>query len=281
MIQNKYYKILNKGYKIALLSDIHYSDHYDYYIFDQIIENLKESKPNYICISGDIIDYSDILNSSEKMEELDNFFKNLSKISQVIISLGNHDISRKKCKEENFEKVNNYFLKLNTIENVYYLNNKCLIRDDLCFIGFNPSFKYYYSKPHEGNTKLLIQELDQIEKVKPNLYNILLCHTPKQILNHYVLENSKNIRKINLVLSGHMHNGLIFKFLDKVGNRGFVGPWKTFFPKYARGSIKKQIDNKEIVLIISGGILKFSELAPKFFQKLNRYYPISIEYIEI
>lgn len=281
MIQNKFYKISDYGYKVALLSDIHYSEHYDLEIFKQIVANLKEHKPNYICISGDIIDTADILYNSDIIERLTEFFKSLSEIGQVIVSLGNHDIIKYNSKKEEFEKVNQYFLKLNTIENVHYLNNKCLVRDELCFIGFNPGFEYYYGNSHEKDVRKLVNELDKIEKIKPNLYNIMLCHSPRQIINNYVLDNSKNILKINLILSGHMHNGLVFKFLDKTGNRGLIGPWRSFFPKYARGLVIKKINDKEIKLIISGGVIKFSELSPKFFHRLNKLYPIHIDYIEV
>lgn len=281
MIQNKFYKISDYGYKIALLSDIHYNEHYDIDIFKQILDNLKENKPDYICIPGDVIDIANILDNFDIMEYLIDFFKALSVIGKVVVSLGNHDITKYNSKKENIEKVNKFFLKLNTIENIYYLNNKVLVRDQICFIGFNPGYEYYYGNSRERDEKRLVEELEKIEKIKPNLYNILLCHSPRQIINNYVLENSKNIGKINLILSGHMHNGLVFKFLDKTGNRGIIGPWRTFFPKYARGLVKKNINGKVLTLIISGGIIKFSELSPKIFHRFNKLYPIHIDYIEI
>ena len=68
MIQNNYYKVNNKlNKKIALFADIHYSDIFNLKVFDKIIVNLKDNKPDFICIPGDLIDDAvDALNKSAK-----------------------------------------------------------------------------------------------------------------------------------------------------------------------------------------------------------------------
>ena len=40
------------------------------------------------------------------------------------------------------------------------------------------------------------------------------------------------MKKVNLILSGHMHNGLILKKFDKRGNVGFISPHKKLFILY-------------------------------------------------
>ena len=78
-----------------------------------------------------------------------------------------------------------------------------------------------------------------------------------------------------------MHNGMVFKIFDRGGNRGFVGPYNTFFPKYARNKVTKKIDGKEVNMIICGGIIKVSNTNFKIFKFLNKIYPIHIDYINI
>ncbi len=279
MIRNKFYKLGELNKRICLLSDIHYSNSYNENIFDKIIINIVNNKPDYICIPGDVVDSSDIL-FTDKKDNLTQFIKNLSKICPVIISKGNHDESELNKRKSTYLSNDEYFLSLNTIENVYYLNNKTLVRDNITFTGLSLSHEYYYNKNHEDNL-IFIEDIDKLNKIDITKYNILLCHAPKNVLTNKTLTNSKMIKKFDLVLSGHMHNGLVFNFLDKKSSRGFVGPYNHFFPKYAKGLSKKTIDNKTINLIITGGVIKFSEHAPKLLYKINNIYPINIDYIDV
>ena len=46
--------------------------------------------------------------------------------------------------------------------------------------------------------------------------------------------------------------------------------------------LKEKISDKEITLIVTGAVIKFSEHAPKLLYKLNNLlYPYSIDYIDI
>lgn len=281
MIHNKFHYIGNLGYKIALFSDIHYDIKYDLTIFKKIINNLKENKPDFICLAGDIIDYSLVI-QDECMNEFKKFIKEISLIAPTIITLGNHDISYKinhKRVIGNIEAVNSWFLNLNTIENVYYLYNKSIIKNELCFTGYNPPFKYYGAR--QENTKLFASDIDDKINLKPSYYNILLCHSPINVFKPEVLKKSKQIKKADLILSGHMHNGLVFKLFDKKGNKGFVSPYKTLFPKYARGLSSKKLERKQIYLVVSGGVVKLSNTNSKLLSCFNKLYPISVDYIII
>lgn len=281
MIHNKFYCIGNLGYKIALFSDIHYDRKYDITKFDLIIENLNENKPDFICLVGDIIDDSFII-QDECMNQLKSFIKRLSLIAPTIITLGNHDVSNKINHQRivgNMEAINDWFLNLNTIENVYYLYNKSIIRNELCFTSYNPPFEYYGSR--QENTKLFSSDIDEKITLKPNYYNILLCHSPISVFKPETLQKSKEIKKVDLILSGHMHNGLVFKIFDWKGNRGFVSPIKTVFPKYARGLSLKKLEKKQIYLVVSGGVIKLSNTNSRLLSRFNKLYPISIDYITI
>lgn len=279
MIRNKYYKIGNLGKRICLISDIHFSYNYDLNLFAKIIDNISINKPDFICIPGDIVDSSDIL-FTDKKDILTDFIKNLSKICPVILSKGNHDETKLIKRKGTYLLNDEYFMSLNTLENVYYLNNKTLVRDNITFTGLSLSYDYYYGDTHEDNS-IFIKEIDSLNKIDIAKYNILLCHSPRNVLVDSTIKNSKMIKKFDLVLSGHIHNGLVFNFLDKKGSRGFIGPYNHLFPKYAKGLSKKSIENREIKLIISGGIIKFSEHAPKILYKINNIYPSNIDYIDV
>lgn len=279
MIEEKNYHLSNKNIKLCLITDLHFNDEYNLDLLDKIKQNVKNNKPDFICLSGDIIDQGTMI-YSDKIDILKQFIEELSHISQVIVTLGNHELLKKennKVLTADFKKVNNWFLDLNKIENVYYLNNKSLVRNDLCFTSYNPEYKYYEK---EDNLEF-IKDIDSKIDLNKQYYNILLCHSPINTFKDLTLKYSKQILKTDLILSGHMHNGLILPIFDKFGNRGLVGPYYKLFPKYARGKITKTIDNHEINLIISGGIVKISNTNSKYLNKLNKLFSSTIVYINI
>jgi len=277
MIKNKYYSIGNNKKRIALLADIHYSKNYNNTLFDEIISNLKSNNPDYICISGDVVDSADVLLDESLGKNLKKFIISLSLIAPVIIVKGNHDETFFDNKKEVYLSSDVWFSNLNNLKNVYYLDNKNLIKDNISFFGINLDFDFYYNKNHE-DFNFFIKEIDsKLKEIDTQKYNILLCHTPSSILNKEVLKKSKNINKFDLVLSGHMHNGLVFDLFDKIGNRGIVGPYYKFLPKFSRGHISL----KKINLIITGGIIKFAYSSPKIFNKFNFLFKSSIDYIDI
>ena len=118
-MQIKRYNTKTLGYKLALLTDLHLEKDFNYNILDDIVEKMKNEKPDYICLSGDIIDSYEVIFDVDLTNRLFNFIKSLSNISQTIVTLGNHELQTKLKSKGNIEEVNNFFLKLNTIENVY------------------------------------------------------------------------------------------------------------------------------------------------------------------
>ena len=253
---NKYNK------KIALFADIHYSKKYPLKNLNKIIENININKPDYICIPGDIIDDATIIDDKE-IEYLINFIKKLTKISKVILSYGNHDEII--IKKHQYKNTTTFFKNLNKIQNLYFLDNENVLIDNINFIGYhkhNSLFKRYEKIDMK-------EDLKNIEdKFIKNKYNILLSHSPINILNYNL--------KADLILSGHMHNGLVLPVFKK-GNNGIVGPYSTFFPKECRGIIKK----KNTTLIINGGVRKISNSSSFILRILNPIYKIHIDYIKI
>lgn len=250
-------KILNKTYninssvnkKIVLISDLHYKDKFDIERLNVILDNIKKLNPDFICMPGDIIDKS-------RIDDEDTFIiwiKELSKINKTIISIGNHEFYVNKAKGS-YKLNKEFYNKLNNINNLYVLDNKNIIIDNINFIGITLPIKYY-SKDNEKNFPDILDEL-QIDK---KIYNVLLCHSPINIYNNEKLKN----KNINLILCGHMHGGVVFNFLRPIfKNRGIISPNKVLFPKYAYGHLK--VDNTDIIITSGCKVLPFKNLNKLF-----------------
>ncbi len=269
--------------KIVLISDVHISSIFKKDKLNEIIQIITKEKPNYICIPGDLIDGVNILEEKDNVEVILTFLKKLSAIAKVIISIGNHDISRllsntfhTKWKSERNDE---FFNQMRTIKNVELLDNDTYEDKNIRFICFTPSFEYY--KKNDEDIDILIKEMnDCIFAIDDFKYNVLLCHSPIHLLNDKLLNEVKFTKEVDLFLSGHMHNGMVHPILEKVwkGNRGIITPGKKLFSKRVTRGILKKNDK---TLIISGGITKLSYSAPNLFHCFNNFFPMNIEIVNI
>ena len=83
----------------------------------------------------------------------------------------------------------------------------------------------------------------------------MLIHSPYQIARINVLKELKCNKDINLILSGHMHGGLVPDFIRRRKEHffGLAGPYATLLPRFSSG-----LYNGKNPLIISGGLTKIS-----------------------
>ena len=244
-IINKVYNISSKlNKKIVLISDIHYYSENDIFRLNEVLENIKKINPNYICITGDIVDNSNI----SDFNMLIDWLNKLCNVSKVIMVLGNHDYYLDK--KNNLYKLNeNYINEIKKIKNVYFLDNQNKVIDNINFIGITLPIEHYMI--HGENKSDFKKNIKNI-KVNNKFYNVLLCHSP---LN---LSDEEIISKINvdLILCGHTHGGLVPKFLRCFfKTSGLLNPQGKIFPKNVYGRIKKI--NKNV--IITSGIKVLSE----------------------
>ena len=257
--------------KIVHISDLHYTSKFDLNLFKKIIQNTKELRPDYIFITGDIVDYASVLNDKEISKNLLIFLESLSYISKVFISLGNHDLDSSNDTSKWKELLKNE-------ENIYLLDNEIYSDFKVNIVGVTLPHNYYYGKPIE-NPRIITNELSKY--TLDNKYNILLIHSPRKVFSKDVT-NTKLLGSFDLILSGHMHNGLIPKFLTKFpSSTGLVSPSRSLFPKYARGKVTKKINNHECTLIISGGVLQISPNMPSYVKLFKSMYNSEIGLIEI
>lgn len=231
--------------KIVLISDIHYYNRRDLNKLESIYNKIKTLNPNYICIAGDFIDEAKVLE-----EDLFIFFlKKLTKLGKVVMSLGNHDIAIK-GKEKTYFYNEDLFNKIKRVKNLYLLDNETKVIDDICFIGLNLGFEYYYENGE--NSEGLISQFNIIKK-NHKKYNVLLCHSPLVVTQENVI---KKLEGIDLVLCGHTHGGMTPTIFQKyLKNRVFISPDKRkFFLNDAYGYIVKN----DINIVISSGVTKLS-----------------------
>lgn len=222
---------------IAHFSDIHYSTKFNLKKFVEIINKMKNLKPNYICITGDLIDNISVSELKE-MKNLTDFLNELSKISTVILGLGNHDTRAYLNLEDN-----RWYDKLD--KKIIVLNNSSYEDEFVYFYGLTMPSSYYWSERKRVNS--LLNNLKKI-KISKNKYNILLFHSPINLAHKMISE----FNKFNLVLTGHTHNGLTPHFFP--GNFGFISPEHRLFSKNARNSF----NSGKAKVIISGGITKLA-----------------------
>ena len=276
---------ITKDQSILLIADIHLWDNYNDELIKNVIEKVSKLKPSIICLCGDIIDEFRYLEKENNEQYLLKFLNDLAAISPTLITLGSHDyFNRKALNTGNISydsiKYWHKLIKKNNNKNLILLDNEIYENLNIRVIGYTPSRDYF--KECE-NQNILIKEInDNFKKIsKDNKYTILMCHTPRRI-NKVTLEKIKIASSIDLVLSGHMHDGLVFPLLKKMPfNFGFISPQKTIFPKNARGKKIIKINEQEVTVIVTGGLMKFSNMAPEICKKFNFLYNNDIDYIKI
>ena len=265
-------KKLKKDITFIHIGDIHYNETTSAKKLEYIKYAIEDAHPDYIFITGDLLDRPKITKNKEKIKLLVSWLNSLGNIAKVFISLGNHDI----ILEEDYK----FFNKLNDINNIYVLNNQSYEDENVFISGFTLPTNYYYNIEKHEDENALLETLQNNFNLVTNLpkkkYKVALIHSPILLSEKKIVEK---LKEYDLVLSGHMHNGLIPRILDKIikNNYGLISPDKRLFAKNTRGKIK----TKYYTIIITGGITKLSPSSTKILSKLNGLYPISINKITV
>lgn len=265
-------KKLKKNITFIHIGDIHYNETTSAKKLEYIKYAIEDAHPDYIFITGDLLDRPKITKNKEKIKLLVSWLNSLGNIAKVFISLGNHDI----ILEEDYK----FFNKLNDINNIYVLNNQSYEDENVFISGFTLPTNYYYNIEKHEDENALLETLQNNFNLVTNLpkkkYKVALIHSPILLSEKKVIEK---LKEYDLILSGHMHNGLIPRILDKIikNNYGLISPDKRLFAKNTRGKIK----TKYYTIIITGGITKLSPSSTKILSKLNGLYPISINKITV
>ena len=124
-----------KDITLIHIGDIHFNKLTKDKKLQQIKEEIHKNNPDYVVITGDIIDNSSIIKDKIKIKKLLLFLTDISNFTKVIISLGNHDIY--KLEDHKF------FKNLNELKNIYVLDNDSYIDETIYISGITLPSNYY------------------------------------------------------------------------------------------------------------------------------------------
>lgn len=238
---NVYTDKLKKTKKILLVSDIHKEKKCG----QENLDNLKEEliydidDVDFIVIPGDLInDTEDLKDPIFRRLFLDSL-ESFTEGKPTIVSAGNHDkMTRIGTEKWNLGDKSLLPLALRELDNVTFIRNQITHRvGNICFGGFSPNCTYYLNKKEskEEYSKQFYSMFDK-DKFSRETFNIFLTHEPQSIINLSKEKGECIQPNTDLVVSGHMHNGLVPVFLHKLhGNKGWISPQMDLFPKYAQG----------------------------------------------
>ena len=259
---------------IAVVADLHARKG------SEIIQSLKNHKPDLITIPGDFVQKKRPQENGKMLDiPIVAFQKNVvpfltccSEIAPTFVSLGNHEAV---LDEDDLALVES--------SGVTVLDNTFKrISDDVVIGGLSAGHvinyrKYkaswistygrterYPSRKTEEMPKWFDVESGWLEAFEQQYgYKVLLNHHPEywSLRDPYLSE-----RKINLVLSGHSHGGQIRLF-----NKGLYAPGQGFFPKYTKGVFTGKYGR----LVVSAGLCNTSGIFPRI---LN---PTEVVYVKI
>ena len=205
---------VKKKLKVCFVSDLH-----NYSCTPKFYEDIKEFAPDVILCGGDTITAT----KGRKQDRAYYFLKELSEIAPTYTALGNHEYRAKIYPEvygtlydEFAAKMEEYNIPILSNSFHYFEENNIKVSSADIDRSFYKRFKVYHMDDD------YIESL--IGKLEDDKYNILLAHNP-DYFKYY------NAYGSDLILSGHVHGGLIRLPLL----HGVAHPGIRFFPKYSGG----------------------------------------------
>lgn len=226
LIESYYYK-KDKQTSMVVASDIHYHSNVDKDIYRLLVKYVRETKPDFVLMPGDLIETNSFLYNIKEKEFFESIIKDLAEVAPVIIVPGNHEIAKfeignyKDRKYVYNMEALKYFESLNCIKNVYFLNNEQTKIKDIMFLGFNPRLATYLKYKDKVTDEMYVEDFIKSGlKMAESDYNILLTHNSLPIISNESAQFD-GFDNTDLVVSGHWHDGYLPKKLDKIlGNTG-------------------------------------------------------------
>ncbi|MBR4830533.1 MAG: metallophosphoesterase [Bacilli bacterium] len=284
--------LLKKHTKIATFGDIHG----EYGILESFKDIMKDLKVTAVLITGDMIE--SVVGSDYSREKIVELLQEISKYATIVCALGNHDgVYKPGVSEEDRDRIctENYYLwsKLRNTDNVYVPKlpegeataTQVHLTDDIdvCIVNMPMDYYWFRENPKEYVDYIRTLEMLQLSSEK---FNMLLAHSPKNIVNgNSIDEYIKNLKKINMILSGHMHAGLIPYNLRNNSGIGLTGPGKKMFPKNSYGVV----EDEGVISLTTGGATKIADGSfgapikeiPGVKKLLDVIYPPELEIINL
>ncbi|OEC03409.1 phosphoesterase [Lysinibacillus sphaericus] len=196
------------GLRIVQVSDLHDA------LFgnnqQKLIAKVKDTNPDYIFITGDVID-SNRYDLKQSLQAV----KGLVELADVYYVLGNHEVAS--------NKVSEIYEALSSLGVHVMANESTVLERDgerLAIIGIED--------PLMGRSTEEMLEL-ATAYVPEEMLKLLLAHRP-EVFSTYVNQG------IDLVFSGHAHGGQV----RIPGMGGLVAPGQGLFPKFTAGFYEEE-----------------------------------------
>lgn len=178
-----------EGYRLVLLSDLHYGVSMNDEQLQKVVDRINEEKPDIVVLDGDIVD------ENTTLTQMVSAFKILGAIDSkygIYYTYGNHD-------KNNYSTSPNYTVEklAETIKD----NNIKILEDDTAVVN-NELVLIGRADRGDGNANRQVIS-DLVSKLDKNQEWIVLDHQPSDY---------ENLKKsgCDIVLSGHTHAGQIW-----------------------------------------------------------------------
>ena len=229
---------INSDVNIVMIADVH--DHHCK-VKDEIVGRIKQLKPDIILCAGDIID-----NESESDKDTIEFLNSLSEISDVYMSLGNHELEYPDTKQL-IEDIKNTGAKV--LDKEYQdieINGNMIRIGGIYDYAFSQETSDIDQVTMKSDVYSFLTEMKQTSS-----FQLMMAHRPDSFIfgNAYKWD-------FDLVVSGHYHGGQMI--LPYVG--GLYAPELGWFPEVDYGHYKL----KDMDMIVTRGISSSNELLPRF-----------------
>ena len=222
---------IKKETTMVVISDLHECEFGDNNC--RLFATIKELDPDCIVIAGDLIEAGRNADCTRTMQ----FLKQLSDNFPVYFGVGNHE--RKVFEMKKYVAQQKRLVKglqeagVGLIRNEYF----DLPESNIRITGLDLERTHYHKVTRiPVPAEHLLELLDNADESK---YNILLAHNPEHFEDYVTW-------KPDLVLSGHVHGGIIRLF-----GKGIISPAYKLFPKYDGGLFEK--DDTKMLLSRGAG----------------------------
>ena len=227
---------LENNLKIALLSDIH-----GFTYGDRLINKLKSMSPDIIIVGGDTVNKGSV----ESIKKMIPFMCELPNIAPTFYTFGNHETYIKEMSfddDAELKRAFNTYISLLRENNVWLLMNEVEDFGDVSIMPIELPLSYY--KKHEKVPYVKEDVMkNMIGEFRENRFNIMVAHNPSYVWEYTEL-------KPDLLLSGHMHGGLVrIPFVGAI-----ISPEFKLFPPFSGGNYSVLHDHTLTNIIVSRGV---------------------------
>ena len=231
--------------KFLIISDIHRDKNRGQANLLKIKNMIDLDEIDSIIIPGDIVNDVNDLEDENFRRQLQEELLSITKHKPTFVSLGNHDQMTQG--QDGIWIPGNTELLKETIEAIP--NFQMIKNGETCELSFltisacSPGYDYYEDKKKKRSERENMEDYQKIfdsafseNKLNPDIYNIFLTHEPQSIIRLSKSQGTCIKPNTDLVISGHMHNGLLPNFIQPfMKNKGLISPQMQLLPEYAQG----------------------------------------------